>query len=256
MVHDRSTYRRSVAYAAIGLATSIFSGAGCATAPAPRPVGQKDTHTNCHACNNKADQVSSPNVMAAVLGNVGRFLSNPAAVEASATVLLTAITALLAYVARQQYTTTRTQLRAYMFIEDAKITITEAVAPKWRCEYRFKNAGNTPAHQVRVNAIAAVAGWPPDKLPKPVDDEYFGSMFPSPSDFMDAETDAIATTTEENWSITSKDATKAIFLVGRINYMDVFNRRQHTDFCFYWTGPVSPNQAMQMSAYDQGNDAT
>ena len=48
---------------------------------------------------------------------------------------------------------------------------------------------------------------------------------------------------------------KAIFLVGRIDYQDVFRGRQTTDFCFCFMGKLSA-EGEQMSAYDEGNDST
>lgn len=150
------------------------------------------------------------------------------------------------------------QLRAYVFLEDAKIKITDFGSSeggtKWIASYVVKNAGVTPAHKVKVLDIITVENWFPDKLPVPTSDDYLGSMAPG-GDFIDSDSDELVTLPDDNKAITSKTATKAIFLVGRITYQDVFRFTHTTNFCFYWKGPVG-DEPVQMTAYDEGNDST
>ncbi len=175
-----------------------------------------------------------------------------AAVEAVATCLLAIITLFLAYVARQQYVTSRMQLRAYVFVEDA--TINPPIgSDDWKIEYKFKNNGVTPARNVRTLDVAAVTDWEPAHLPEPIVADYYGTLAPN-GDFIETEADPFQATVEENARITSDIASKAIFLVGRIEYIDVFRQPHFTDFCFYWQGRIGPG-TNQMSAYDRGNDA-
>lgn len=153
-----------------------------------------------------------------------------------------------------QLWTSYAQLRAYVFIEDAKITA-PIKATTWSAVYTVKNAGATPAHKVRVVDSLTVEKWRPEKLPIPTDEDYFGSMAPG-GDFIDAEPSELTATPLQNGAVTHKeDPTEAIFLVGQISYRDVFRRKHTTDFCFYWQGPIGDTPE-QMSAYDKGNDST
>jgi hypothetical protein len=189
---------------------------------------------------------------ATFIGNVAAFFGTPAGIEAGATVLLTAITGLLAYIAFQQHATNRAQLRAYVFVEDAMITA-PILQADWTITYRLKNAGPTPAHKVRSIDTIGVETWEPTKLPVPAEGDYHGSLAPN-GDFIDTEELSLKLSLEENRAVTSNDGTKAIFLTGQITYVDVFRRTHKTNFCFYWRGRIG-DKAVQMTAYDKGNDS-
>ncbi|HEX4198463.1 MAG TPA: hypothetical protein VHZ26_13585 [Caulobacteraceae bacterium] len=161
-----------------------------------------------------------------------------------------------------QLFTTYSQLRAYVFIEDAEISAIDgknATPPfngaTWIAHYTVKNAGSTPAHKVKVFDSLTVEDWFPEKLPIPTAEDALGSMAPS-GDFIEAEADELVLPPQENGAVTDKtDPKRAIFLVGKIFYRDVFYRTHRTDFCFFWKGPIG-DKADQMSAYDEGNDST
>jgi len=155
-----------------------------------------------------------------------------------------------------QAITSYMQLRAYLFIEDAKITPPESAdGIEWEVEYTIKNNGPTPAHRIKTWDIVSVENWYPDKIPRPIDSDYLGSIGPN-GDFVDA------TAILENgitgfdlaYSKPSESKEKAIFLVGRIRYRDVFGVPHKTDFCFFAKGAIKKGD--QMEAYDEGNDST
>jgi len=141
-----------------------------------------------------------------------------------------------------------------VFVEDAFVLPPKTYPGAWKAEYRIKNAGQTPAHRARVLDTLAIVDWEPVALPVPRSQEYLGSLAPG-GDFIDNETEDVDATPEQNRSITSKDEpTRAMMLVGRVEYLDVFNDQQRSEFCFYWQGP--PSDREQMTAYDRGNDMT
>jgi len=157
--------------------------------------------------------------------------------------------------------TAERELRAYVFVEDAKIAVIGEMAQEdkivgavWRASYTVKNAGSTPAHKVKVLDCLTVQDWIPDRLPLPMSDDYFGSMAPN-GDVIDADSDDLTTNPADGAAVTSKEATKAVFLVGKIFYDDVFGFARETDFCFFWKGPID-DTPQQMTAYNEGNDST
>ncbi len=142
------------------------------------------------------------------------------------------------------------QLRAYVYLENAHFN---RGSVGWGIKYKFKNFGQTPAHSVRVSAIAQVVDWNgasteiPTPRPVPI---AMGSMAPM-GDFFenDAELEGIATLEE------IQSGVKAIYLVGAITYFDVFQEARSTRFRYYIGGDMGC-EGDEMFAGDGGNEAT
>jgi hypothetical protein len=147
--------------------------------------------------------------------------------------------------------TAERQLRAYVFLENAFFETTGA--DTWAMSYRIKNFGQTPAHKVKVAYIAKVVEWKGEKteIPQPDIDGgmAFGSMAPS-GDFVD---DDVHFNGECSLHDLNSRA-KAIYLVGVIKYIDVFEVSRWTRFQYYFGGDVGTS-GKEMFADDKGNDA-
>jgi hypothetical protein len=149
-----------------------------------------------------------------------------------------------------QIFTAYTQVRPYVFVEDAKIRPSGTGQPKWVVTYTVKNNGITPAHNVSLLDIAAVTKWRPEKLPTPSNRDNLGSMAPG-GDFIDNDAEVVGTVNRPEL-IAEREA---IFLVGILTYRDAFHRKHVTRFCYFIQGRVR-NAGEQMIAYDEGNDST
>jgi hypothetical protein len=142
------------------------------------------------------------------------------------------------------------QLRAYVHVEEAPIRFSNDV---FTVEFRIKNFGQTPAHSVWVNyAFEAVPckDKEPVRIPVPDDNYSLGSIAPL-TDFyqLDAEVRDVSLP-----SVADGDC--AIYLVGTITYVTVFNRTRQTNFRYLVGGEIGWEDESEMSADDNGNDAT
>ena len=150
-----------------------------------------------------------------------------------------------------QIFTTRSQLRAYVFIEKIKIK-RRALSNNWDIMYTVKNNGVTPAHRVHIWATSSAFDGNTDFLfliPNSPAYESLGSIAPH-GDFIDNDESV------ESVSVADlKSGKRAIFLWGRILYKDVFRCSRRTDFC-YFVGGESGLDGDEMFAYDKGNDST
>ena len=144
------------------------------------------------------------------------------------------------------------QLRAYVYIEKTKFRSTGTDA--WEINYRIKNFGLTPAHNVRLISIAKVVDWKerhPAEIPTPNHVETIGSMAPNGDFFeFDEKLEGIAPVVD------IRDGNKAIFLLGTIIYDTVFDiGRRTTSFSYYIGGDMGCD-GDEMFAASEGNDAT
>jgi hypothetical protein len=144
--------------------------------------------------------------------------------------------------------TAEQQLRAYVFVENAWA---KRVGPQdtWEIRYRFRNTGVTPSHETKISEIAAIVDWPMAQIPEPRDESHFGSIAPN-GDFIDCVTTRLNGIT--NYDLLTE--TKAIVLAGKITYRDAFDKRRHTEFCYYITGV--PDESGELIIYQKGNQST
>ncbi len=144
------------------------------------------------------------------------------------------------------------RLRAYVYIDNAFFEYN--TGDVWKLKYVIKNYGQTPAHDVRLAAIAETIDWNNGApvTPSPSTEWIpLGSMAPG-GDFLENEI-APDTPAIRDEIIAGL---KAISLVGKITYLDVFKKeRRETNFCFYIGGDVGCD-GNEMYADDEGNNAT
>jgi hypothetical protein len=160
-------------------------------------------------------------------------------VVGAAQALIFAVQAFVAY----------TQLRAYLFIEEAKIE-PAGTGRKFKTEYRIKNNGVTPAHKVKVVDVLYVDDEKPAKLRKLEDKDSLGSIGPQ-GDYVDMEDEIDIEMTKTAFAMPTTK--KAIFLRGRVTYRDVFFIPHKTEFCFFADRFLG--KGGRMEAFDRGNDS-
>jgi hypothetical protein len=194
------------------------------------------------------DQVAESNRMASL--NL-RF--------AIASLWATAIaTAALIWTLIETRETSRRELRAYLFVDASGILI--GVKPhnlgKVIGVAEVKNSGATPAHRVRHWTAVTIA---------PVEDEHLMSA-PAKLEWLHA------TTVPPSGGITGdrltdkkptakqiadiRAAKQAVFLYGAIEYLDVFDREQRTNYRVLYAGIWPPPADVRMRFCNEGNDAT
>jgi hypothetical protein len=152
-------------------------------------------------------------------------------------------------------TTSRHQLRAYIYLE--KTHFEHTVTGVWKINYRIKNFGQTPAHNVRILSAVKVVDWNggAQEIPIPSQVETVGSMAPG-GDFFEFEEEPGGSATFNE----IEGGTKAIFLVGNIVYDTMFETERLTNFRYYIGGDVGCDRGRtgesEMYATSEGNDAT
>jgi hypothetical protein len=145
--------------------------------------------------------------------------------------------------------TAQRQLRAYVYIEKTNFKITGST---WKITFRIRNFGQTPAHNVTLRSAACAVDWNGGnpEIPVPANSEPLGSMAPS-GDFFDNES-AI-----ENISVDDVgNGNKAIYLVGTIEYDTIFDAPRRTTAFRYYIGGDAGCEGDELSADNNGNDAT
>jgi hypothetical protein len=146
--------------------------------------------------------------------------------------------------------TSERQLRAYVYLDN--VWFKEIAPQKWEIKYRIKNVGQTPAHHVSVAEAVSIMNWNNGdvKLPEvPKHRVNMGSMAPQ-GDFYDSIANFDGHVTRTSLELGSK----AIYLIGCIYYVDVFEEHRWSKFCYYVGGDVGCT-GDEMCADEKGNDA-
>jgi hypothetical protein len=157
--------------------------------------------------------------------------------------------------------TAERQLRAYIFVSDAKVlNVVEGNGPM-EARVIIKNFGQTPAYKV-----ATVNGFAFDKYPLPPTtnliishDAFFDVRTRSDFGPTQAEESIIAAArepirTEEREGL--RNGNLAIFVYGEIRYLDAFGRNQRTAYRLMMGGPVGIRPGGQLIFCEEGNEAT
>jgi hypothetical protein len=142
------------------------------------------------------------------------------------------------------------QLRAYVYIEKTPIT---ADGDIFAVVFYVKNFGQTPAHNVTVEYAFEVVDCvdkKPKDIPVATESVSLGSIAPL-TDFYELDHKLTGVSL---LSIQSGD--KAIYLTGSITYDTVFTQGRVTNFQYLVGGKIGWHGDTEMSADDEGNDAT
>jgi hypothetical protein len=222
----------------------------CFISPAPANENPKNEANRAQDCTvNNEYQSSLIRFGLCKIGSV--FHRDRDDITAASTALLAIITALLVIVARRQYTTSQSQLRVYVFLDNAFIS---NLGDSWSIIYKIKNYGSTPAHNVILTEAAEVVSWREEltEIPRPTTQVKLGSMAPN-GDFF--ENEPVLSGRCSPSALIAKQ--KAIYLVGKIEYVDAFKIKRWTNFQYYVGGDMGypGDTKAEMYADDKGNDA-
>ncbi len=138
------------------------------------------------------------------------------------------------------------QLRAYLYVSEAKFRVPRSVF------YIIKNFGLTPAYNVKVQHVGELIAWNDGDPVIPSLENgtelNLGSMAPN-GDYYEFDIPVpLASIVKSN---------EAVYLVGRITYVDVFDKSRTTEFRYYIGGDTKfEGPEPEMYADDEGNDST
>ncbi|HEY5048919.1 MAG TPA: hypothetical protein VII49_12970 [Rhizomicrobium sp.] len=175
---------------------------------------------------------------------------NGAGVTALGTVLLFVVTGLLTWVAYDQGQTSRAQLRAYLFVETADIEWeTPESIPS--ANVKLKNFGQTPAKSV-CHWMHVIYGPNPRTNPFPDIDTSVKRPRAFPPGAVSRTYPRLtrALAPEEIQALANGDA--AIYIRGKIEYVDVFGKDRWTVFCLFTGGALGLTK--QVAQHSDGND--
>jgi hypothetical protein len=193
---------------------------------------------------------------------VGYANANGVAITALATLLLTFVTGGLVWTAYLQIHTARAQLRAYIL--PTGVTITEGkfnnppimdTEGQLYAYVEWKNTGQTPAYKM--------VSWSEFQVTEPINEDKL--IAPKMESAYTRTLGAGATNNRGFWTrkltpsqIADVSAgVKIIYIYGRFEYTDVFNRPHYTDFRFHYSGvfPIKAGPAA-LNFGLKGNEST
>jgi hypothetical protein len=175
---------------------------------------------------------------------------NGEGITAVATLLLTFVTAGLVWTARQQFVTSRAQLRAYVSVEAGQISAVPGAVP--RAQVNIKNYGQTPAYKFRL--VGAMAGGPSfEGLPPPTGDPraILGVLAPSATFqwFMNAP----GVLTQEDYTKLASGLV-TLFVYGEVTYEDAFGKPHYLRYRTMFGGAAGVG-SNQLASCWEGNES-
>jgi hypothetical protein len=175
---------------------------------------------------------------------------NGVGITAIATLLLTFVTAGLVWTARLQILTSRAQLRAYVYVESAQISLVAGAAPK--TQVNIKNYGQTPAYKFRL--LAGIAGGQSfETLPPATGDSrgILGVLAPSGTFQWFMEAPGILT--QPDFDLLATGAA-TLFVYGEVTYEDAFGKPHRLKFRTM-VGGVAGVGSKQLASCPEGNES-
>jgi len=232
---------------AVALAILVFVAVGGFVSSGTR-VPRQPTHTAEQQQQHKHPVNERPSIFLAIGTWVG---DNHDAIEALATALLTFVTGILVWVAYRQFTTTRAQLRAYVYVSAVQGFITRhGDKTNIVVHLTIKNFGSTPAYKLESWMGIWAANFPTVEFPAPPPDFQTVSATLPPGGTYDL-VQGGDITANLNAITQSK---KAIYAYGGMRYRDAFNIERNTRFRLRCAG----ERGLAKGTFDyclQGNDA-
>jgi hypothetical protein len=122
----------------------------------------------------------------------------------------------------------------------------------------FVNAGQTPAHDVRLWTTSAVAVFPMEKRPTapartPDVGDSVGVIGPAGSFHSEHVPETPVTPAERQAVVEGRCA---YFVYGELAYTDAFGRERHTSFCHFYRGEAARRQGGPLASYHKWNEAS
>lgn len=150
---------------------------------------------------------------------------------AVATVFLTLVTGGLVFVGYRQIQTSRQQLRAYVFIEDALFQMNPGGGEAWYIHIAMKNFGSTPAYKATIKAEHSVMAPIADDalLPLGPQAKTYPTLAIAPGNCPTVRIHCPELMAgKASWALAAKSEKKA-YVWGRIEYFS-FNQQRSTTF--------------------------
>jgi hypothetical protein len=148
------------------------------------------------------------------------------------------------------------ELRAYI-VATVQAEIRNFHTPNPTVILGFVNAGQTPAHDVRVWTSIAVALFPlayPPEAPRDLaPGDSLGVIGPQGS-FHTEHKASVPVTPEDRRAIIEGGA--AFFVYGELFYRDAFGHQRHTRFCHFYHGEAAQRPSGPLANYHKWNEAT
>jgi len=226
-----------------------ITGVGCSGQNAPRVAPkERATGTDVSATPHKSNETQencSPTYNftfgKGATGEESQYENKQAEKHAHAETLLTWFTGFLALVAGMQFfaliwqvmstrTASRTELRAYVFPKSITRYNDQGV---WKFRAIYENSGKTPAHDFKhwiMEGISPLKNPPnPSNIPTEKSEGFIG-----PGNTIESVEDALLVSKTDEAAI--ETGKTFFFVIGELNYRDVFDRLQKTYFRFIWQG--------------------
>jgi hypothetical protein len=185
----------------------------------------------------------------------------PSNVSAAATVVIALFTVTLWLSTYRLWkageTHSERELRAYI-VAAVQADIVGFHSSKPKIVLSFMNAGQTPAHNVRLWTSSAVAVFPLEKPPDPPSvgvtaADSLGVIGPQGTFHIENSPDAPITVGEREAVIEGRCA---LFVYGELFYVDAFGKERHTRFCHLYTGEPARQTNGVLGSYHKWNEAT
>jgi hypothetical protein len=164
--------------------------------------------------------------------------------------------------------TAERQLRAYVIVDACRAVAIEDGSPgeshtpitvpkRVVAIVEYKNSGQTPAYQVRVDAEAEIMDWPLDEKRLDFHPTNAGSKTILGRDHeREIRVDELSASRVSMATYAAlRDGQKAFVVWGVITYVDIFGESRRTTFRHFTGGSLSLH-GTGMGAHDQGNEAT
>jgi hypothetical protein len=164
-------------------------------------------------------------------------------------------TVLLIWTLIETRETSRRELRAYIFVDACGLIIGDKPHNRGKVIsiVVVKNSGSTPAHRVLhwSNVVLAPASEENFEVPDSLDEQHAATIPPGGGITADRLTDKVTV----KQAVEIRNGTKAIFVYGAIEYLDVFDRPHRTNYRLYYSGIWPPPENNNLRLCIVGNDA-
>jgi len=179
------------------------------------------------------------------------FEENTEVITATSTTLLAIITGFVAWIAGNQYRTTRAQLRAYLHVDKVQIIHPPDVAPGETGVILYvKNFGSTPASSVEIFVKIQLFTGATKTFSEPVRQPGRSLMAPAQTEHVLEKIDFSIT---PDVSVDISERRSALYVWGKILYIDAFDTRRFTKFRFLSTGEGFRRNGFETD--EEGNEA-
>jgi len=145
------------------------------------------------------------------------------------------------------------QLRAWVFVSQAAVKDPMQHDPI-EAHVVIKNAGQTPAYDVRIFGGIIVANWPLDRKLPPIDFSKAASVGTLGPGMDGNQMCALQPQLNASGIQDLNDGKAAIYVFGEIQYRDVFNRTRRTKYRYFTEGAAGV-RGISLCSHEQGNEA-